>query len=210
MSRSTPARLSLSRQQELLFPTACSAGAFLIGLIGGALAVRALGTTQLAQLQQFLSSFLSGVGALAQNGRFPAFQAWEQILVGQLYMLGTLWLLGLCVVGAPAVIVLVGARGFILGFTVGFLVQAKAGLGLLLALAAVLPQNLFYIPGLLGAGALALYFTMYLCRGSRETPVLKGIFLYSLLFMALTLLVLVGTWIEAYLVPGIMRLVMLI
>jgi stage II sporulation protein M len=97
-----------------------------------------------------------------------------------------------------------------LGFTVGFLVQEKAGQGLLLALVAVLPQNLFYVPGLLGAGALALYFTMSLFKSSRETPVFMRILLYTLIFVALTLLVLAGTWVEAYLVPGIMRLAMLL
>jgi len=96
------------------------------------------------------------------------------------------------------------------GFTVGFLVQEKAGQGVLLALVAVLPQNLFYVPGLIGAGALALYFTLSLFRSSRETPVLQRMLLYTLMFMVLTLLVLAGTWVEAYLVPGIIRLALLL
>ena len=162
------------------------------------------------ELRQYLDSFLNNVGALAQNGQFPALKAWRGILEWQLYSLGILWLLGLTVVGAPLVILLVGARGFILGFTVGFLVQEKAGQGLLLALVAVLPQNLFYVPGLLGAGTLALYFTLSLFKTSRKTPVLTRILFYTLLYAALALLVLAGTWIEAYLVPGIMRLAMLL
>jgi stage II sporulation protein M len=204
------ARLRLSRQQELFIPVACIAGAFILGMIAGSLALRALSPDQLNELQQYLNTFLNSIGGLAQNGQFPAFKAWEGILKGQLYSLGIFWLLGLTVVGAPLVILLAGARGFILGFTVGFLVQEKAGQGLLLALVAVLPQNLFYVPGLIGAGSLALYFTMSLFKSSRQISVFKGILLYTLLFMALALLVLAGTWIEAYLVPGIIRLSMLI
>jgi stage II sporulation protein M len=203
-------RLRLSQQRELLVPTACIAGAFILGLIAGASVLHALSPAQLDELRQYLDSFLKNVGALAQNGQFPALKAWGEILKGQLYSLGILWLLGLTVVGAPLVILLVGARGFILGFTVGFLVQDKAGQGLLLALVAVLPQNLFYVPGLLGAGTLALYFTMSLFKSSRETPVFTRILFYTLLYAALTLLVLAGTWIEAYLVPGIMRLATLL
>ncbi|MGD0622819.1 MAG: stage II sporulation protein M [Thermacetogeniaceae bacterium] len=209
MMQSVP-RLRLSQQRELLVPTACIAGAFILGLIAGASVLHALSPAQLDELRQYLDSFLNNVGALAQNGQFPALKAWREILKGQLYSLGILWLLGLTVVGAPLVILLVGARGFILGFTVGFLVQDKAGQGLLLALVAVLPQNLFYVPGLLGAGTLALYFTMSLFKSSRETPVFTRILFYTLLYAALTLLVLAGTWIEAYLVPGIMRLAMLL
>ena len=132
------------------------------------------------ELRQYLDSFLNNVGALAQNGQFPAIKNLEGILEWQLYSLGILWLLGLTVVGAPLVILLVGARGFILGFTVGFLVQEKTGQGLLLALVAVLPQNLFYVPGLLGQ-ILALYFTLSLFKTSRKTPVLTNPFLYPAL-----------------------------
>ena len=208
--QSVHARPRLSQQREWLIPTACIAGAFLLGLIAGALALHTLSPAQLDELRQYLDSFLNNVGALAQNGQFPALKAWRGILEWQLYSLGILWLLGLTVVGAPLVILLVGARGFILGFTVGFLVQEKAGQGLLLALVAVLPQNLFYVPGLLGAGTLALYFTLSLFKTSRKTPVLTRILFYTLLYAALALLVLAGTWIEAYLVPGIMRLAMLL
>jgi stage II sporulation protein M len=210
MMPSVNARLRLSQKQEMLAPIACIAGAFMLGLIAGALILRTLSPAQLDQLQQYLSSFLGNVGALAKNGQFPALKVWEEILKSQLYSLGILWLLGLTVVGAPLVILLVGARGFILGFTVGFLVQEKAGQGLLLALVAVLPQNLFYVPGLIVAGALALYFTMSLFRSSQETPVLTSMLLYTLMFMALALFVLAGTWVEAYLVPGIIRLAMLL
>jgi stage II sporulation protein M len=210
MMPSVNARLRSSQKQELLAPIACVAGAFVLGLIAGALVLRALSPAQLDQLQQYLSNFLNNVGALAQNGQFPALKVWEQILKSQLYSLGIIWLLGLTVVGAPLVILLVGARGFIVGFTVGFLVQEKAGQGVLLALVAVLPQNLFYVPGLIGAGALALYFTLSLFRSSRETPVLQRMLLYTLMFMVLTLLVLAGTWVEAYLVPGIIRLALLL
>jgi stage II sporulation protein M len=203
-------RLKLSRQQELFIPVACIAGVFILGMIAGSLALRALSPAQLDELQQYLNSFLNGIGGLAQNGQFPAFKAWEGILKGQLCSLGIFWLLGLTVVGAPLVILLAGARGFILGFTVGFLVQEKAGQGLLLAMVAVLPQNLFYVPVMIGAGSLALYFTISLFKSSRQTSVFKGMLLYTLLFVALALLVLAGTWIEAYLVPGIMRLAMLL
>jgi signal peptidase I len=51
---------------------------------------------------------------------------------------------------------------------------------------------------------------MSLFKSSRETPVFTRILLYTLLFIALALLVLAGTWVEAYLVPGIMRLATLL
>lgn len=203
-------RFKLSRQKELIITAAYVVGAFVLGLIGGASILHTLNPTQLAELRQYLDSFLNGVGALAQSGQLPVLRTWGEVLTGQLYPLGLLWLLGLCVVGAPLIILFAGARGFILGFTVGFLVKERAGQGLLLALAAVLPQNLFYVPGLLCAGTFALHFTLSLFQKTRETPVFAGIISYTLFFTAAVLLVLIGAWIETCLVPGIIRLTVLI
>lgn len=210
MMQAVQMRFRLSQQKEFLIPAAYVVGAFILGLIGGALILNTLNPAQLDELRQYLDSFVKGMGALAQSSQFPVLNTWGEILKNQLFSLGILWMLGLSVVGAPLIVLLVGARGFILGFTIGFLVREKAGQGLLLALAAVLPQNLCYVPGLLGAGTFALYFTLSLFKGSRETSVFTRIFVYTLLFLACMLLVLLGTWIEAYLVPGIMRLTMLL
>jgi len=97
--------------------------------------------------------------------------------------------------------------GFVLGFTVGFLIKEQAVQGLLLALVAVLPQNLCYVPALIGAGSIAFYFSFSLLQGSRDGPVLSGVLVYSLLFVLVLLLILIGTWIEAYFVPGLIRLI---
>ncbi|MGD0152136.1 MAG: stage II sporulation protein M [Thermacetogeniaceae bacterium] len=210
MMQAIKSRFRLSPQKELLIPAAYVAGAFILGLIGGASILHTLNPSQLAELRQYLDSILSNMGALAQNGQFPVIKTWGDSLRGQLYALVIMWLMGLTVVGAPLVILLTGARGFILGFTIGFLVQEKAGQGLMLALVAVLPQNLCYVPGLLVAGTLALYFSLSLFRPSRETTVFTGILTYTLLFVACAILILLGSWIEAYLVPGIIRLTMLI
>jgi stage II sporulation protein M len=202
-------RFQSSRFKDLLMPAAYVAGAFLLGLVCGALVLHTLNQGQQDGLRQYLDSFISSMSALVNKSQFPALSLGEAFRT-QLLSMVVLWLLGLSVIGAPPIIMLVGARGFVLGFTVGFLVEAKAAQGLLLALVAVLPQNLCYVPALLGAGALALYFSLSLCKGLREAPIMSGLLSYSLAFLALTILVLAGSWIEAYLVPGIMRLTMLL
>jgi stage II sporulation protein M len=122
----------------------------------------------------------------------------------QTVSLGLLWVCGLTVVGSPFISLIIGARGFVVGFTVGFLVQEEAGKGLLLAIAGVLPQNLCYIPAFLGAGALAFYFSLNLMRF--QGAFLRRIGVYSLFFLLFLLPVLLGAWLETYLAPGLLRL----
>ncbi len=202
------ARLWLCQHKEVFFPLILILGAFLGGLVCGALTLHTLHSSQLEELRQYLNGFLQGVEPLAETSRASGFHAWCQILKTQLPLLGILWILGLTVVGVPLIVFAVGARGFVLGFTVGFLIKEQAMQGLLLALVAVLPQNLCYVPALIGAGSFAFYFSFSLLRGYRNGPVLKGVLAYSLIFVLILLITLLGTWIEAYFVPGLIRLML--
>lgn len=199
-------RLWLSQHKEVFFPVILILGTFLSGLICGALTLHTLHSSQLEELRQYLNGFLQGVEPLAETSQASGFHAWCQILKTQLPILGIIWILGLTVVGIPLIVFVIGARGFVLGFTVGFLIKEQAVQGLLLALVAVLPQNLCYVPALICAGSIAFYFSFSLLRGYRDGPVLSGVLVYSLFFILILLLILLGTWIEAYFVPGLIRL----
>jgi stage II sporulation protein M len=198
-------RSSICNQKDVLIPVALAVGAFLFGLIFGALTLHNLNPLIQEDLRQYLTAFLEGAAAASGN-RLAGFKIWCEIIKLQTVTLGLLWLFGLTVVGIPLIFIIIGARGFILGFTVGFLVQEKAGQGLLLSLAGVFPQNLFYIPAYLGAGILAVYFSLSLLRGFRDGTVSSRLGIYSLFFLLFFLFILVGAWIEVYLVPGLLRL----
>lgn len=199
-------RLWLCQHKEVFFPAILILGAFVGGLVCGALTLRTLHSAQVEELRQYLNSFLQELKPFYETSSVTGFQAWCRILVARLPMLGVLWILGLTVVGVPLITLAVGIRGFILGFTIGFLVKEQSLRGLLLALVAVLPQNLCYVPALLGAGSIAFYFSFSLLRGYREGSVLRGVLAYTLLFVLVLMITLVGTWIEAYFVPGLVRL----
>ncbi|NPV28565.1 MAG: stage II sporulation protein M [Firmicutes bacterium] len=200
-------RLLLARQREIFIPSLFVGGAFLCGLISGALVLHGLTPVQRGDLQQYLNAFLQQAGSLSQGRTVSGgLQAWQEIFKTQLLAFVLLWFSGLTVLGVPLIVFIIGARGFVLGFTVGFLVQEKAWQGLILALVAVLPQNLCYVPAFLGAGLLAFYFSCSLFQSCREYTLFPSILIYSLVFLLIFLLVLLGTWLEAYLVPRAVRL----
>lgn len=198
-------RCSVYDQKEIIVPVALAVGVFLIGLVSGALTLHSLSPLIQEDLRQYLTTFLQGAAAVS-DGSLAGFKAWCQILKLQAATLSLLWIFGLTVVGIPLILIIIGVRGFILGFTVGFLVQEKAGQGLLLSLAGVLPQNLFYVPAYLGAGVLAVYFSLSLLRGSKDGKVSSRLGIYSLFFLFLFLLTVIGAWIEGYLVPSLLHL----
>ncbi len=67
-------------------------------------------------------------------------------------------LLGLSVIGAPVVLAVIFVRGFVLGFTTMFLIDGLFFRGVVLAAAALLPQNLLAVPATVIAGIAGAQF----------------------------------------------------
>lgn len=197
------APVAINFQKEFLIPVVMAVGFFLCGIILGALTLHSLHPVVQQELHQFITLYIDEV-SIFSGEHISSLQIWGQILKTQAGMLCLLWVFGVTIVGSPLILFAVGARGFIVGFTVGYLVQQEAGRGLVLALAGVLPQNLCYVPAFIGAGSVALYFSITLLR--RQHAPLRRLGVYSLIFLFFLLLVILGSWLEAYLVPLLLRL----
>ncbi len=194
--------IAISNQKGVLIPFVLAIGFFLCGLALGAISLRTLNPLVQQELNQHLTHFLKEISSSSVDSL--SIKAWIKTIKMQAGPMILLWVFGLTIVGCPLILAAITARGFIVGFTVGYLVQEEAGRGLILAMAGVLPQNLFYIPAFLGAGVLALYFSFSLFR-IQEAPY-RRLSVYTLIFIVFFLLLLVGSWLEVYLSPGLLRL----
>ncbi|HBI26648.1 MAG TPA: stage II sporulation protein M [Peptococcaceae bacterium] len=198
------ASVAINIQKDFLVPVVMAIGFFLCGIILGALTLHSLNPVVQQELHQFMTLYIEEASDF--SGEFISnLQSWGNILKTQAGTLFLLWIFGVTMVGSPLVLFALGARGFIIGFTVGYLVQQEAGKGLALALAGVLPQNLCYVPAFVGAGAVALYFSITLLR--RQHAPLNRLGVYSLIFLFFLLLIVLGSWLEAYLVPLLLHLI---
>jgi stage II sporulation protein M len=94
------------------------------------------------------------------------------------------------------------------GFTLGFLVQQKGGAGIVMSIMTIVPQNLVYIPLLVIWSVIALNLSAYLVGRNYSRPLSSSLINYCLL-MALFLAAFgAGTFIEAYLSPWFLSLLL--
>ncbi|MGI6549198.1 MAG: stage II sporulation protein M [Syntrophomonadales bacterium] len=121
-----------------------------------------------------------------------------------------MWFLGLTVVGVPLILGLIFARAFSLGFTLGFLVENKGTLGLMIGISSVIPQNLIYVPFLLMGAVVCLNFSLFLVRGrfQARAELWQNFVLYTLTMIGITIVLLLGALVEAYLSPLLLSLVL--
>ena len=100
-------------------------------------------------------------------------------------------------------------RGFILGFTLGFVVDELALRGVLFIILTILPHNLFYIPGLIGIGVIALSLSVYFLKNRIRKQLIynkkEQIWTYLFIMFSISILLLIGSLIEAYFAPILMK-----
>lgn len=135
---------------------------FLGGVIFGSIGVKVLNQEQTGELVTYLNNFFEKVPQL--QGQKVAYRA----IIDNINILLIIYILGMTVIGSPGILFLIFTRGFIIGFTVGFLVQEKAWKGVLLTVLSIVPQNIFFVPALVGSGVLALAFSIYLVKGRND------------------------------------------
>lgn len=179
---------------------------FITGFIAGYYQVWGLEGDVKEYLLRLIESYLKEGADYSLYGSSIFLQAfWNQ---ARLVLL--IWMLGLTVIGIPLILAVVFLRGYALGFTLGFLYHQKAGAGVVLSLVAIFPQNLVYVPFLLVASVIALNFSQYLVKGRNTSslPLGAGLLLYSLAMLGALCFFLGGAFIEAYLSPWLLQLVL--
>ncbi|WP_313732006.1 stage II sporulation protein M [Cohnella nanjingensis] len=132
-----------------------------VGAVFGALLVNALTLEQQQDLAGELGRYLTSAG---QPDKLHAGEAFRDSFLLYAKWLALIWLLGLSVIGLPVVLVLDFLKGVLLGFAVGLIVRHLAWKGVLVALAAVAPQNLLVVPAFVMASVSAARFASFVAR----------------------------------------------
>ncbi len=177
---------------------------FGLGVAAGAIAAGNLESEQANELSRYLDRFLQQVNVLEVDQ--PA--AVKDAVTNNILIILAIYFLGLTVIGIPVMLALVFTRGFALGFASGFLTQDRALMGVILAFAAIFPQNLFFVPALVVGGVASLSFAVLLARRFQNSyiKVWPGFMGYTgLMLLVLAAAVFAGL-IEVYLTPLLVKM----
>ena len=179
----------------------------IMGVVFGALAAKILPESQKSELARDLTVFFRAFGDTTQ---VSAVSASRQGFYSNVKTIFIGWLLGLSVIGAPGVGILIFLRGFIIGFTVGFLVLQMAAKGVLLAIVSVLPQNIFIIPALVVSCESSLAFASAVIEDrlrSKRVPLYPQFLLSCIMIIAAVVLLGIASVVEGFITPVFIELV---
>ncbi|UWG99004.1 stage II sporulation protein M [Dehalobacter sp. DCM] len=158
------------RRFWVIYLTLCCV--FLAGCAFGAVGINSLGTDKAQELTDFLNKLLGGQPDIL-NTLFL-----QQLARDNFIIMAAILILGLTVIGAPLVYLIVFSRGFILGFTIAFILHAKQWAGLGLLLITVVCPSLIAVPCLLFGSGMATVFSFLLLQGKLKGDFLKRDFFH--------------------------------
>jgi len=172
----------------------------IIGIIAGSVTVNFISEIQTENIQSYLNGFLANVNNISVNYSSIFYLSMSNNMKTAVLLI----LLGLSVVGIPFILGIILFRGFVLGFTVGFLIEELGSKGLILSILSIFPQNLIMIPCIISIGVTGLTFAITVIKNRvknyREnySQMVSGYMLLNLFF---SFLLVISGLIEGYISP---------
>lgn len=174
---------------------------FLIGISSGAFTTKALTESENKELIAYLENFFR----IVDTKVIDKFAILKQSLINNLQTGVLIWILGVTIIGVPLILLLIALRGFIIGFTVGFIIKQKGLRGLIFSIFSLLPQNIIIIPGVIILGVLGISFSIMLIKNKiqkkRYNNILNQFFVYSTIIAIVYIFIAFGCLVEAYISP---------
>jgi stage II sporulation protein M len=177
------------------------------GIVLGIYSARYMGDFEKTDLLSYLKNFTTTINSGTIN-----YQAvFMETIKSNIIILIGVWFLGLTMIGIPIILIINIIKGFTIGFTISFIVNGLGIKGIWFSMLGVLPQNFIYIPCVMVASVLAMEFSLTLLRDRNNSQLTSNILIrvtsYSFSFMLVLVIMFFGFFMEAYLTPNIVKLI---
>lgn len=182
--------------------------AFIIGVSAGAFTVNGLTSAQRNELKNYFNGFLQ----LLDNQNIDSSELFKIALAENFKLIAVIWVLGVSIIGIPFIYVAVGIRGFLTGFSSGFIIHSLGFKGIFFIIFSLLPKEFIIIPCIIIIGVNGIKFSLSIIKSksikqiSKES-LKKNFIAYCLATLFIACFVMIGILIEVYVTPVFIRLV---
>lgn len=182
--------------------------AFVAGISAGAFTVNGLSPIQKTELTNYLHGFFQ----LFENQKVDSNEILRISLIDNMRQIVILWVLGVTIIGIPFVYILIGVRGFITGFTSGFIIEYLGFKGILFSIITILPKELIIIPCVIALGVNGINFSLSIIKNKsnkdeKKNSLKMNFFAYCFVTLTFSAVVFFGVFVESYIVPVFIRMI---
>lgn len=182
--------------------------AFVLGVSAGAFTVIGLSSIQRDELLNYFQGFLQ----LLDSQKVDSNELLSIVLLENAKIIAILWVLGVSIIGIPFIFLLISVKGFVTGFSTGFIINAIGFKGVLFAVFALLPKEIIIVPCLIALGVNGINFSLKIIKKRSAKNALKDslksdFFSYCFVTLFFSCFVFLGVLLEAYITPVFIRIV---
>ena len=181
--------------------------AFILGVSAGAFTVNGLSATQRDELSNYFQGFLQ----LLNNQSMDSSELLSVSLLENLKLVSVMWVLGVTIIGIPFIFILMGVKGFITGFSSGFIINAIGMKGILFTLFVLMPKEIIIVPCLIALGVNGINFSLRIIKNRSSRTALKdglktNLISYCFVTLFFTCFIFAGVLMEVYVTPVFIRM----
>lgn len=179
---------------------------FCLGISFGLYTVKYMGPSDKTDLLNYFTGFTNSI----ENQPINYGVLFFEVIKKNIILIIPIFIFGLTFFGYPIILLIDLIKGFTIGYTFSFIVTTFEGKGIGLAIAAIIPQNLIYIPCFIGLSVISLAMSMekfkgYFFRNLKGKSIVEPYFIYRLILVLA--LFSVGMFVETYLTPNLFKFV---
>ncbi|MGE5612984.1 MAG: stage II sporulation protein M [Bacillota bacterium] len=182
--------------------------AFILGVSAGAFTVNGLSAMQRDELTDYLQGFLQ----LFSNQNVKSSDLLAIAFVDNMKLVGIIWILGVTIIGLPFIFIILCIRGFITGFSSGFIISAMGLKGVLFTALTLLPKEIIIVPCLIAIGVNGINFSMRIAKSKSpeqvQKPSMRSEFIsYCFVTALFSCIILAGIIFDSYITPILIRII---
>lgn len=178
-----------------------------LGMIIGVYYIKFMKQQSKNGIYTYLNGFVNNLNYFNVDSKFIFIEAMKNNLI----FIICIWFLGLTIIGLPLILIINIFKGFTLGFTISSMINLLGDKGIWISLLGIVPQNIIYIPCIIFLSVIAMNFSITLIKNKVNnlwtTNILQRIGNYSIVFVVIFIITLIGYFIESFLAANIIRLI---
>ena len=161
---------------------------FFIGLTLGVIFVNNANETQANQISGYINNYQISTKELLKNS-----------IINNVGIAVLLWFLGSTVIGFPLIYVVVGYKGYCIGYTVSsVMATVGTGKGIIFIIATMLIQNIIYIPTILTLSVSGIKLYRLIMEDRRRENIKLQILKHTIFSILMLILLLISSLLETY------------
>lgn len=169
---------------------------FFIGLILGIMFINNAQNDSQKEIDSYIHNFIEQINGNYQISKFDIFiKALKNNLITSIL----LWVLGCIVFGVPLIYLVIGYKGFCIGFSVSAIIASLGtGKGILFAIATMLMQNIIYIPIYLAMAVSGINLQKNIAKERKKEEMKINLLRHSIVSLGMFGLLAIGSILESY------------